>query len=178
MGEIDARNLEKLFAAVGARLTQTATLHVLGGSALILLGSSRRTRDFDFVGNDLPHREPDELRDLLDEVAAEMKIGIEAIPFDEFVPVPRDAETRHRHIGQSGKLTVYVFDPYSIALSKIERGFKTDLEDVRFLIRKNIISLPQLETIVNAVLPRAREFDMDASQMRARLAALRRQRGH
>jgi len=88
-----------------------------------------------------------------------MKIGIDPIPFDEFIPLPSGAEMRHRLVGQYGKLTVYVFDPYSIALSKVERGFKTDIEDVSFLLRNKIIMLEQLSDMAEAMLPRAREFD-------------------
>jgi len=177
MGDLSASDLQRFFAAVGARLTESAALYVLGGSALVLLGSPRRTLDLDFVGSDLPTagQGGDELRALLEQVAAEMKIGIEPIPFTEFVPLPPDAATRHRRIGQFGKLAVYVFDPYSIALSKIERGFKTDIEDVVFMLRQNIVALPQLETVIAAALLRAREFALDTQQISAHLALVRKQ---
>lgn len=173
MGDITEQNLERLFAEVGDRLTQPAALYVLGGSALILLGSPRRTLDLDFVGSDLKSRAPDELQDTLTQVAAEMRVEIEAVPFDEFVPIPLGAGTRHQQFGQFGNLTVYIFDPYSIALSKIERGFKTDMDDVLFLGRRRIIAYAQLETIVQDALSRAAEFEMDAQAMHERLESLR-----
>jgi hypothetical protein len=61
MAELDADSLSHLFAAVGARLEEPANLYVLGGGALVLLGSPRRTRDLDVVGSDLPAHPPSSL---------------------------------------------------------------------------------------------------------------------
>lgn len=93
-----------------------------GGGALVLLGSPRRTRDLDVVGSDIPSDQPSSpLQAALEQAAQEMKIGVDPIPFDEFIPLPPGVDTRHRLVGQYGKLHVYVFDPYSIALSKQDR---------------------------------------------------------
>ncbi len=107
MADLDAASLSRLFAAVGARLIEPANLYGLGGGALVLLGSSRRTRDLDVVGSDMPARRPGSpLQTVLEQVAQEMKIGVDPIPFDEFIPLPAGAETRHRPAGQYGKLNV------------------------------------------------------------------------
>jgi hypothetical protein len=53
MENLSADNLHRLFAAVGARLAQPSELYLLGGGALVLLGSPRRTGDLDFVGRDV-----------------------------------------------------------------------------------------------------------------------------
>ncbi len=174
MADLDTDNLSRLFAAVGARLSQPADLYVLGGGALVLLGSPRRTRDLDIVGSDIPAQQPSRpLQTVLEQAAREMKIGVDPIPFDEFIPLPSEAETRHRLVGHYGNLTVYVFDPYSIALSKIERGLKTDIEDVAFMLRRKIIQLDRLDDMAEAMLPRGREFDLDAEQIRTNLKLLR-----
>jgi hypothetical protein len=143
----------------------------------VLLGSPRRTRDLDVVGSDIPAHQPSSLvQTMLVQVAKDMKIGVDPIPFDEFIPLPSGAEARHRLTGRYGKLSVYVFDPYSIALSKIERGFKTDIEDIAFMLRKRIIVLEQLADMTEAMLPRAREFDLDARQIRTNLKLLRKRK--
>jgi hypothetical protein len=124
-------DIRAFLARLGERFDHRAALYLLGGSALILLGSPRPTVDLDYVGSDLPAQR-DELHSMIHQVADDMRIQVEALPFREFIPLPQEAERRHIKIGQFGKLTVYVFDPYSIALSKIERGFESDLEDVVF----------------------------------------------
>ena len=84
---------------------------------------------------------------------------------DEFIPIPAKAEERHRFIGRYGNVSVHIFDPCSIALSKLDRGFEADIEDVVFLIQRGLISLPQLEEVVQAALPHARKFDMNTREL-------------
>ena len=50
-----------------------------------------------------------------------------------------------------GAIRVYVFDPYSIALMKIDRAFETDMQDVRFLIQAGQIELGFLRRCVEEV---------------------------
>jgi hypothetical protein len=56
-------------------------------------------------------------------------------------------------------LEIYVADPYSIALSKLDRGIETDFEDIIFLIRQKYITLNELERITQDALPLARKYD-------------------
>ncbi len=51
-------------------------------------------------------------------------------------------------------------DPYSIALSKLDRGFDTDLDDIVFLVQHNLVILEELERITRETLPRAAKFDL------------------
>ena len=55
------------------------------------------------------------------------------------IPLPPQAQERRRLVGHYGQLDVYVFDLYSIALSKIARGFETDFEDVLFLLVRGLL---------------------------------------
>lgn len=57
-------------------------------------------------------------------------------------------------------MEVYVADPYSIALSKLDRGFDTDFDDIFFLIQNKHVELKELEHMTQVVLKRAREFDI------------------
>jgi hypothetical protein len=50
---------------------------------------------------------------------------------------------------------------YSIALSKVARGFESDLEDVVFLLNQKLIQIDTLTTAFKSVLPRARRTDID-----------------
>jgi hypothetical protein len=45
-------------------------------------------------------------------------------------------------------------------LSKIARGFETDLDDVVFMIQKQIIDFAELERLFQIVLPSARKTDI------------------
>jgi hypothetical protein len=50
---------------------------------------------------------------------------------------------------------------HSIALSKLDRGFDTDVDDIIFLIQRNHISLNELERIMHDALPYARKYDLN-----------------
>jgi hypothetical protein len=155
---------------LGNRYTHPAQLYLLRGSALCLLGSPRPTLDIDYIGDDL---KKDDLQIKMEEIAREMGLDVEAVPINSFIPVPSGGNKRSLHIGKFGKIDVYVFDPYSIALSKLERGFDIDFDDIVFLIKRGFVDLGKLEEIMNASLPRAREFDMNPNEVLVHLKALK-----
>lgn len=74
-------------------------------------------------------------------------------------PTISSSTERKIRIGQFGNLEIYVVDPYSIALSKLERGFDTDFDDIIFVIPQNPVSLNELERITRDALPHARKYD-------------------
>jgi hypothetical protein len=76
-------------------------------------------------------------------------------------PLPPETESSHRFIGRYGQLDVYIFNLYSIALSKIARDFESDLEDVQFLLAKNLIAWDEPENHFKIILSRARAVDID-----------------
>jgi hypothetical protein len=156
---------------LGKRVSLPSRLMLLGGSALSLLGSPRPTLDIDYLGDDL-HK--DDLQRTIDQLAAEMHLEVEAVPLERFIPLPSGADERHQFYRRFGELDVYIFDPYAIAISKVERGFDTDIDDVIFLVRGGWVELTHLEMMLEAALTRADEFDLDRAATRAHLIALRR----
>ena len=128
------------------------------------MGNPRRTLDID-IALASPQRKSSEFINTMESLAKEMKLEVEVIPIEDFIPLPEDADTRHQQVSQYGSLVVFVYDPYSIALSKIARGFETDIQDVLFLIRNNFIIMEELTRFVGALLPQAWDFDIDPDEM-------------
>ena len=62
---------------------------------------------------------------------------------------------------------MYIFDLYSIALSKIARGFESDLEDVLFLLQAGLIDFEDLKRYFATVLPAAPKADVDPREFQA-----------
>jgi len=153
---VDNSELHSILKALGERVPPASPLILVGGSALILLGSPRPTMDIDFFGDDVY---PSELHRQILNIAKELKVNIEAVPLDRFVPLPEGSEDRKIPIGQFGNLDIYVADPYSIALSKVDRGLKEDFDDLVFLIERKYVSLEKLDSIIQNALPHARKFD-------------------
>jgi hypothetical protein len=142
---------------LGERVPPLSRLFLLGGGTLVLLGSRRLTIDIDFVGDDIS---PSELHKTIMQIAKEQKIYMEAVAIERFIPLPDGSQERTIHIGQFGNLEVFVADPYSIALSKLDSGFDTDFDDLVFLIRQNLVKVDLLEHMTEIALSRAHEFDM------------------
>ena len=94
---------------------------------------------------------------------------VEIIPIDEFIPLPSDAAARHHNVEKFGSIEVFIFDPYSIALSKLARGFDTDIQDVLFLLRRGIIEISILTQFVGEAIPAALDYDIDPNELRTHL---------
>ncbi|RJP55618.1 MAG: hypothetical protein C4557_01195 [Anaerolineaceae bacterium] len=156
MKAVSKRSIQEFFERLGNQYPKNATLSLLGGGAMILLGSSRETLDVDYAGDDI-HK--NEFQIVIEKIARELGLEIEAVPIEHFVPLPEGSEQRRIHIGQYGNVHVYVFDPYSIALSKLDRGSDRDLDDLVFLLQQNHITLEELERITQEGLTHAGKYD-------------------
>lgn len=167
-GSVTRQSIEQFAEALSARLVAPADLFLIGGAALLLVGSSRATQDIDFVGSDSPPGD-DPWRIALARTMADARLDVEAVPFEAFVPRLRGGEARHRLVGTYGRVRLWVFDPLAIALSKLDRGFETDLDDIGFLLRQGILTRRQIRDAIEEAAPSAHAFDLDINQMRQRL---------
>lgn len=167
---MDNSSLVELLQVIGKSVPPASKITLVGGCALSLLGSSRPTIDIDFLGDDL---HPNDFHKALLQLAAELNIYMEAVPLDRFIPIPDGSESRTIYIGQFGNLEVAIADPYSIALSKVERGFDTDFDDIIFLIRNNYVNLAELEKVTQKALERGHEFDMNSTEVIAHFQELK-----
>ena len=155
---MDNSEIIAILQALGTRVQPNSQLVLVGGGALALLGSPRLTIDIDFVGDDV---HPAPLHKTIMQIAREMKIHVEPVPLDRFIPLPKDSEERVVRIGQFGNLEVFVADPYSIALSKLDRGLDTDFDDLVFLVQNNYVDIRELENMLREALPHSRKYDLD-----------------
>jgi len=147
--------------------------YLLGGSALLLLGSPRETLDVDYMVEPAPEADA-RLRLALETLATELQLDLELISIGEFIPLPPQARERRRLVGRYGQLEVCIFDLYSIALSKVARGFESDLEDVVFMLHQGLIEFGELERLFNIILPAAPKADISRTEFRAYFDEIRR----
>lgn len=167
---VDNAQIQSILQTLGERIATPSRLILIGGGALALLGSPRPTIDIDFIGDDVSPSESDQA---ILRAAKELNIFAELVPLERFIPLPAGSGERAIKIGKFGNLEVYVADPYSIAFSKLERGFDTDLEDIVFLVQRGFIELVELERMTDQSLLRAREFDLNVTDMLAHLQTVR-----
>jgi hypothetical protein len=86
---VDYIELQTVLTQLGERLPPASRLTLIGGSALILLGSPRLTVDIDFVGDDV---NPNELHRQIIQIARELKIQIEPVLSDASFPCQKEAK--------------------------------------------------------------------------------------
>ncbi|GAB4461589.1 MAG: hypothetical protein OHK0041_25400 [Anaerolineales bacterium] len=153
---MDKQKLESILTTLGEQVPPGSQLNILGGGALTLLGNPRPSFDLDFVGDDV---HPSELHRAIMEKAKEMGVQVDIVPIDRFIPLPDGYQERNIHVGQFANLTIHIIDPYSIALSKVDRGLFTDYDDILFLIRSGYIVMEELERMLKNALPHAGKFD-------------------
>lgn len=174
MADVEISILHRFLNELGHQYPAPAILYLLGGSALHLLGSSRPTLDIDYVGDDV-HK--DHFQQAIEEVAHTLQLDIEAVPIEQFIPLLSGAKERALPVGRFGKVDVYIFDPYTIAFSKLDRGFDTDIADIVFLARSNLIDLMKLESLIADVLPAPSRYDLSPNLIRQHLNEVYRQVG-
>jgi hypothetical protein len=168
--------LRAFLERLGEQYQGTATLYLLGGGALCLLGNPRVTVDVDYWYA-VSSEEEARFKAAVENLAEEMHLDVEDVPLDEFVPLPPGAYDRRQLVGHFGGVEAYIFDPYTIALSKIARGFEADLEDVLFMLGEGLIEFTELERLFEEVLPRATEADIIPQEFQEYFKELRRRLG-
>ena len=163
MEPVSRASIIEFLNRLGGQFPSTASFYLLGGSALCFLGSPRETLDIDYT-TDLDQNNVKEVENIIHQLASQLKLDVESFPIGEFIPLPPNATARRRFIGRFGSMDVYIFDLYTISLSKIARGFDADIEDVLFLLKQRLISFELLEQYFRIVLPDAPKLDIDRNE--------------
>ena len=88
---MDNVTIRSILQNMGEQVPPSSDLTLVGGSALNLLGSPRLTIDIDFVGDDI---HPNELHRHIMQIARELKIHVEPVPIERFIPLPAGSEKR------------------------------------------------------------------------------------
>jgi hypothetical protein len=174
MHSINKSIIHDFLERIGGEFPKGISLYLLGGSALYLIGNPRVTNDIDYTFDNSSVDEKN-LDEIIQHVAKQMGLDVESVPIREFIPLPAESSSRRKYIGQFGNLKVYIFDLYSIAISKIARGFDSDIEDVLFLLKMDLIDFDQLEKLIIEISPKMRRSDIDPKEFNMYFYELRKQ---
>ncbi len=149
---ITQRRIEQFLRLLGQRYRGGGRLYLVGGTQMVHAGFRVQTERIDYTvqleGDD------QQFTTAVRSLIRELHISVEPAEPGDFIPLPMGWEDRSRFIGRYGRLDVHTFDPISTALSKIERGSSRDIDDVLALLRREVISVPELEAAFEAILPR------------------------
>lgn len=122
-------------------------MYLTGGATAVLEGWRASTVDLDV------RFEPDSEAALrrIAKLKDELSVNVElASPLD-FLPALPEWRERSRFRLREGNLEVFDFDPYSQALSKLQRGFELDLADVDAMVKAGQVDPTRLLSLYAAI---------------------------
>jgi hypothetical protein len=98
--------------------------------------------------------------------------NIELASPPDFIPELPGWRDRSPFVFREGKVDIHHFDFYSQALSKIERGFSQDLEDVQHMLESGLVEPARLQEPFGAIeLELFRYPAIDPAAFRRKLVA-------
>lgn len=165
----DEERIRAFLHELGRRGRVAGRVYLTGGATAVLEGWRDSTIDVDLrfePDHDVLLRTLPELKELLD-------LNVELASPPEFIPELPGWRDRSPFVVREGELDVHHFDPYSQALSKVERGFGQDLEDVRAMIDSGLVEpgrALELFSRIRAELYRYPAIDPSAFEAKVRRA--------
>jgi len=115
-------------------------VYLTGGSTAVLLGWRESTVDIDLKIDP----EMDELFRAIPKLKEELSINVELASPSDFIPEIPGWRERSIFIDSFTSVSYYHYDPYSQALSKIERGHEMDVLDVEAMISNGFVEKGRL----------------------------------
>jgi hypothetical protein len=146
---VDAPRIRALARQLGRVALGPVRIYLSGGSTAVLEGWREATIDVDLRFEP----EADELLRALPALKESLGVNIELASPPDFIPELPGWRERSPLLFSEGKVDVHNFDLYSQALSKIERGFQQDLDDVRTMIARGLVEPPRLRELYDAIEP-------------------------
>jgi hypothetical protein len=144
---VDEARLRDLAEALGATPGPRVRLYLTGGATALIEGWRATTIDVNLRFEP----EDDAMLRALPALKERLAINIELASPPDFVPELPGWADRSPFLFSAGRVSVHHFDPYSQALSKIERGFAQDRDDVRELLRRGLVDPDRLRELFASV---------------------------
>jgi Nucleotidyltransferase of unknown function (DUF6036) len=146
---VDEGRLRELARRLAKHARTPTTIYVTGGASAVLEGWRASTVDVDVRFDP----DTDTLLRELPAIKDSLGINIELASPPDFIPELPGWQQRSPLVFQEGNVQIRHFDFYSQALSKIERGFTQDLEDVTNMLASKLITSERLSELYNAIEP-------------------------
>lgn len=135
--------------ALGERVRGAGRIYFTGGVTAVLHGWRTMTIDIDLK----PDPEPAGFFEALALLKDELDINIEIASPDQFIPAVPGWRERSLFIGRQNLLEFFHYDPYSQALSKLQRRHDRDLVDVRCLLQSGLIRVDGVREMFAVIEP-------------------------
>ncbi len=145
----DEARIRAFLRELGRRGRAAGRVYLTDGGTAVLEGWRASTIDVDL------RFEPEDdglLRALL-EPKERFDLNVELASPPDFIPELAGWRERSPFVVREGRLDVHHFDPYSRVLSKIERGFDQDLEDVTAMVDAGLVERERALELFHLIEP-------------------------
>lgn len=146
---VDAPRIRTLARELGRVARVPVRIYLTGGSTAVIEGWRASTVDVDVRFEP----EAEELMRALPVLKERLGINIELASPPDFIPELPGWRDRSPLLFNEGNVAVHHFDPYSQALSKIERGFTSDIADVAAMIDGGLVEPDRLRGFYEQIEP-------------------------
>ena len=114
--------------------------------------------------------ESDDLLRRIPDLKEHLDLNVELASPPDFIPELPAWRDRSPFVMREGRLDVHHFDPYSQALSKVERGFDHDLVDVAAMLERGLIERSRALELYEAIEPVLHRYPaIDPASFRAKV---------
>lgn len=144
-----ASQIRAFMRALGREASEPARVLFTGGATAVLLGWRETTIDVDIKL--LPDR--DSILRAIPALKESLRLNVELAAPDDFIPVREGWLDRSPLVAQEGRLSFHHFDLVAQALAKIERGHVQDLDDVRVMLDRGLVTVERLWEEFRAIEP-------------------------
>ncbi|MGH7540960.1 MAG: DUF6036 family nucleotidyltransferase [Gemmatimonadota bacterium] len=120
-------------------------VYVVGGGTAVLAGWRGATIDADL------YAEREEVFRDVQAIKKRLRLNIELVRPEQFVPPLAGSVDRHVFIERVGHIDFYHYDPYAQLLSKIVRGFRKDLLDAEHFVGSGMVDAERFRELVEGI---------------------------
>jgi hypothetical protein len=163
---VDSERIRAFARELGRHARDDTKLYLIGGATAVLHGWRSMTVDIDV------HFEPDagELFEAIRGLKDRLQVNVELVSPSDFIPELPGWRERSPFLFREGRVDVHELDFYSQALSKIERGFDKDLDDVAAMLRDGLVEPERLRELFSEIEPGLVRYPaIDAEAFRSRV---------
>jgi hypothetical protein len=146
---VDRARVTRLMEHLGRAASIALRVYFVGGTSAVMIGWRDATIDVDLMIR--PH--DDALLRAIPSAKDTLDINVELASPADFIPLPPGWEERSPLIERRGQVSFHHFDFYSQALSKVERGHRQDIEDVRAMIERGLVDPRQARAYFDRIEP-------------------------
>ena len=151
---VNRQRVTQLMEHLGRAASVALRVYFVGGTSAVVMGWRTATIDVDLMIR--PH--DDALLRAIPAAKEALDINIELASPADFIPLPPGWEERSPLIERKYHVAFHHFDFYSQALSKVERGHRQDIEDVRAMIERGLVDPRQARGYFDSIEPELFRF--------------------